>query len=176
MENIQIHQVKSTDVGEVLPYVIECRKLLFPMLDPDVLPKDLEFFEEIYLQTQTGAFLQAQTSEGNRIGVIGMMPYDYRFPHLQINKQPTVEVARLFVEPEFRRAGLATLLFQNLQKLAKQKEVHNLYLHTHPFLPGAYEFWLRQGFSLIDSREEAGFPTLHMENVLLTAPESTEKK
>lgn len=163
MCNIAIHEVSLADAYEIIAYVIRCRKILFPMLDHQRLPKDLALFEETYLNSQMGNFLEARTSTGKLAGAIGMMPYDYRFAHLEIDNEPTVEVARLFVEPEFRRTGLGTLLFQVLKQTAIQKKIKRLYLHTHPFLEGAYAFWLKNGFTLIDFREESGFQTLHME-------------
>ncbi|UZJ66372.1 GNAT family N-acetyltransferase [Sphingobacterium sp. KU25419] len=163
MKNISIYHVEPEDVAEVLPYVLDFRRKLFPMLDPNQIPKDLKAFEDLYLQSTAGAFLQARTADGVLIGVIGMLHYDYRFPHLDIDAKNTVEVARLFVDPKYRRTGLGTELFQSLLTVAKEKQIERLYLHTHPFLDGAYEFWLRQGFQLMEYRDESGFLTIHME-------------
>ncbi len=162
-EEITISPVQDYQVFEVLPYVMEFRRQLYPLLDPLIVPKDLVNFEQNYLLSSTGAFLQARTTTGKLIGVIGMMPFDYRFPHLDIDEKTTVEVARLFVNPEYRRAGVATRLFQELVKTAQQKNIKRLYLHTHPFLQGAYDYWLKQGFSLLKSCYEGTYPTLHME-------------
>jgi GNAT superfamily N-acetyltransferase len=162
-EEIHISLVEDYHVFEVLPYVMEFRRQLYPLLDPLIIPKDLVNFEQNYLQSSTGAFLQARTKGGKLIGAIGMMPYDYRFPHLDIDKETTVEVARLFVDPEYRRTGIATRLFSELATIAKQKNIRRLYLHTHPFLPGAYNYWLQQGFELMKSCYEGTYPTFHME-------------
>lgn len=163
MKNISIYHVGSEDVVEVLPYVLDFRRKLFPMLDPNQVPKDLKAFEQVYLQNRAGTFLQARAADGILIGVIGMLNYDYRFPHLDIDAKKTVEVARLFVDPKYRRTGLGTELFQSLLVVAQEKQIERLYLHTHPFLEGAYEFWLQQGFQLIEYRDESGFLTIHME-------------
>lgn len=162
-EEITISKVEDYHVFEALPYVMEFRRQLYPLLDPLIVPKDLVNFEQNYLHTPTGAFLQARTNAGKLIGAIGMMPFDYRFPHLDIDEKTTVEVARLFVNPEYRRAGIATRLFQELLKTAQQKNIKRLYLHTHPFLQGAYDYWLKQGFKLLKSCYEGTYPTLHME-------------
>lgn len=162
-EEITISLVQDYQVFEVLPYVMEFRRQLYPLLDPLIVPKDLVNFEQNYLHSPTGAFLQARTTDGKLIGVIGMMPFDYRFPHLDIDEQTTVEVARLFVNPEYRRTGIATQLFKELVKTAQQKNINRLYLHTHPFLQGAYDYWLKQGFKLLKSCYEGTYPTLHME-------------
>ncbi|WP_051960022.1 GNAT family N-acetyltransferase [Sphingobacterium sp. ML3W] len=170
MENISIYNVSELDVAEVLPYVLAFRRLLFPMLDPNKIPQDLQDFEAVFLHNHTGTFLQARNEEGALVGVIGMMEYDYRFPHLNIDVQQTVEVARLFVDPDYRRTGLGSLLFEQLMQIAKQKQIERLYLHTHPFLTGAYEFWLKQGFRLLDYCDESGFPTMHMELMVSELP------
>lgn len=169
-EEITISKVEDYHVFEVLPYVMEFRRQLYPLLDPLIVPKDLVNFEQNYLHSPSGAFLQARTTNGKLIGVIGMMPYDYRFPHLDIDEKTTVEVARLFVNPEYRRAGIASRLFQELVKTAQQKQIKRLYLHTHPFLQGAYEYWLKQEFKLLKSCYEGTYPTLHME-LMISAQE-----
>lgn len=167
-EEIIISSVEDYHVFEVLPYVMEFRRQLYPLLDPLIVPKDLVNFEQNYIQSPTGAFLQARTTAGKLIGVIGMMPYDYRFSHLNIDEETTVEVARLFVNPEYRRAGIASRLFQELLKTAQQKHIRRLYLHTHPFLQGAYDYWLKQEFKLLKSCYEGTYPTLHMELMITT--------
>ena len=163
IKNISISTVTIQDMKTVLPYVVEFRKQLFPMLDPQKMPKDLQDFDQAYLDDQTGTFLQAKDSGGKLVGVIGMLAYDYRFPHLNLDLRKTVEVARLFVDPDYRRSGLGTALFCELTMVARAKGTERLYLHTHPFLEGAYEFWLKQGFCLTEYCDEAGFPTIHME-------------
>jgi GNAT superfamily N-acetyltransferase len=163
LKNVSISRVEEEDIDIVLPYVIEFRKQLFPMLDTDKIPKDLLAFSAVYLESEAGAFLQAKDHHGNLIGVVGMSAYDYRFPHLDIDRRKTVEVARLFVDPIYRRSGLGTALFKGLVAVAKEKSIERLYLHTHPFLTGAYEFWGKQGFLLKDYCNESNFPTIHME-------------
>ncbi|MGY2436705.1 GNAT family N-acetyltransferase, partial [Escherichia coli] len=49
---------------------------------------------------------------------------------------------------------LAGRLFQALKMLAREQGVERLYLHTHPFLPGAIEFWQRQGFVIVDVEDD----------------------
>lgn len=163
LKGITISRVTEQDINSVLPYVIEFRRQLFPMLDANKLPKDLLNFKTVYLNSQAGTFLQAKDRNGKLIGVIGMLAYDYRFPHLDIDQRKTVEVARLFVAPSYRRSGLGTALFNALTDIAKEKGIQRLYLHTHPFLTGAYEFWGKQGFQLKDFCDESNFPTIHME-------------
>lgn len=158
---IKISTIQEEEISEIVHYVKSVRKTLFPMLDHTKVPKDLQFFRETYLENPMAVFLQARDN-GKLIGVIGMMQYDNRFADLSIPTQRTVEVARLFVEPEYRNKGIATDLVDKIKDFAKQKKVEYLYLHTHHFLTGAYDFWLKQNFQLIATTMEGGFETLHL--------------
>lgn len=159
---INILPVDLRDQEEVIAYVLKTREHLFPMLNHNIIPRDLQEFSSTYVDTTLGAFLQARTEQGELVGTIGMMKYDHRFPYFSFTGSKIVEVARLYVEPIYRKSGLGTALVQELKKIAKQQGIELLYLHTHPFLEGAYEFWLKQGFDLVLSCEESGFETLHM--------------
>jgi GNAT superfamily N-acetyltransferase len=78
---------------------------------------------------------------------IGYLPYDHRFAQLDYRARRTVEVVRLFVVPEYRRHGLARRCLRRCAA-AQRAGVEWLYLHTHPFLPGAIRFWEGQGLPL----------------------------
>jgi GNAT superfamily N-acetyltransferase len=166
MMNIQISAVELNQAEFIKEYVKGFRIGLFPMLDSTIVPRDLLDFEQTYLLHPDGCFLQARDQYNKLIGVIGMMPYDYRFDYLDYKDKRTVEVARLFVEPAYRRSGLATKLFQALLQQAGQKGIEVLYLHTHPFLTGAFEYWQKQGFELVTTTMYGEFETLHMDRVV----------
>lgn len=163
MSKINIQRVDNRDLPVVLNYVKQFRSILFPMLDPLVIPFDLKEFSKYYIESATGAFLKASLEDGTIIGTIGMMPYRDRFTYLDYSGRVCVEVARLFIEPEYRRKHFAQELVQSLIELAKKNGIEVLYLHTHPFLPGAVEFWHKQGFTTIKKSQEGNFTTIHME-------------
>lgn len=167
IKKIEISAVEIDQVEELQHYVMEFRKELFPMLDNTILPKDISQFQAVYIEHPHGIFLQAIDENKERIGVIGMMPYDHRFSYLDYKGRNTVEVARLFVEPKYRREGLGSLLFHALLNHANAKGIDMLYLHTHPFLTGAFEFWERQGFSHIYTSIDNDQMTWHMERTSL---------
>lgn len=161
--DINVEVVTVADCEEIVAYVTAFRKQLFPMLDPDIIPFDILGFKEYYIDAPTGVFLKAVSKEGKLLGVIGMMPYNKRFSYFEWPNKNVVEVARLFVEPKYRRAKIGELLVNHLKIYAKKVHVDKLYLHTHPFLTGAFELWEKQGFLLIKKTQDAGFTTLHME-------------
>lgn len=116
---------------------------------------------------QSGHFLVARDiSSKEMIASIGIVPYDHRFPQLQYQDVRTVEVVRLFVQPEYRRSGLGTRLFEELKRKAEEEGVRRLYLHTHWFLPRAVEFWEGKGFQVVHIEEDEVWRTVHMEMML----------
>ncbi|MCU1784803.1 GNAT family N-acetyltransferase [Pseudomonas sp. 13B_2.1_Bac1] len=159
-----IRAVTTADIPEVLAFVLEARAELFPKLDATGMPADLAHFEAIYVQGE-GRFLVA-CDQGQIVAAIGYLPYDGRFPQLNYQGQKTVEVVRLFVLPAFRRLGLARALYLALEAQAKADRVAVMYLHTHPFLPGAIDFWLRQGFEVVDVDADPVWRTTHMQRTL----------
>lgn len=161
MPSWKIHTPQPASVEEVVAFVNQARRELFPMLSSAPLPTDLARFAETYLHGE-GQFLIAR-DQGRLVAAIGYLPYDQRFAQLDYRGVKTVEIVRLFVLPDYRRCGLAQALFQALRECAVNAGVELLYLHTHPFLPGAISFWERQGFEIIDIEQDPLWRTTHMQ-------------
>ena len=159
-----IQAVSDADIPEVLDFVLKARAELFPKLSATGMPDDLARFAEVYLRGE-GRFLIAR-HEGQIVASIGYLPYDRRFPHLLYPDLEVVEIVRLFVLPSQRRSGLAGAIYRSLKDLALADGVEVIYLHTHPFLPGAIEFWQRQSFEIIDVDADPVWQTTHMHNVM----------
>ncbi|WP_296258179.1 MULTISPECIES: GNAT family N-acetyltransferase [unclassified Pseudomonas] len=162
---IQITDVQPADIPEVVGFVMQARKAMFPMLDPAALPDDLRHFQRTYLESEGGRFFIARLA-GKLIGAVGYLPYDGRFAHLHFGARHVVEVVRLFVDPGVRRLGLAARLVALLKAAALSERVKVLYLHTHPFLPGAIAFWQRQGFDIVNTEDDPVWQTTHMQCLL----------
>ena len=167
-----ISAVTPSSLPETSAFINTSRRTLFPSLGHDTLLDDPAVLA-------TSHILVAREETGTVIAAVAYVPFYYRFPHLPrpvgcasapsapcsansssssldlpISSPPTpackiVEVVRLFVLPQYRRRGLAAALFQSLQEHASASGVQCMYLHTHPFLPGAIGFWEKQGFELI---------------------------
>lgn len=159
-----IQPVVAADIPEVLTFVLHARAELFPALSATGLPADLAHFDTTYLQGN-GRFLIARNGD-QIVAAIGYLSYDGRFPQLDYQHRKTVEVVRLFVLPAFRRFGLAGRLYRALEEMARGQGVEVMYLHTHPFLPGAIDFWARQGFAVVDVEADPVWRTTHMQRYL----------
>jgi GNAT superfamily N-acetyltransferase len=161
MNAIDIRLIDADEVPAVIDYVMRARAILFPQLDAALMPDDLAHFAQVYLATGQGRFLVAWRA-GQIVGTVGYLPYDQRFAQLHLPRTGTVEVVRLFVSPTARGAGVASALYAALAAQAGVDRVQRLYLHTHPFLPGAIEFWVKQGFTLMDIEADPIWQTTHM--------------
>lgn len=156
--------ITAADIPDVLTFVLQARAELFPPLSAAGLPADLASFEATYLQGG-GQFMIVRNA-GTIVAAIGYLPYDGRFPQLNYQGLNTVEVVRLYVLPAFRGFGLASRLYRALEAQARADEVQMMYLHTHPFLPGAIDFWRRQGFEVVDIESDPVWQTTHMQRQL----------
>lgn len=155
--------VEKSDYDSAVEFALYTRQLLFPEIYHGQVPKDLQNFEQYYVQDPLGCFITVK-DQNRIIGTIAYRVYDYRFDlNLPSN---TVEVVKLFVLPEYRRKGIATKLCDILFSHAKNNRITSLYLHTHPFLPAAEEFWTLQGFEVIKREWIETYDTIHMSKSL----------
>ncbi|NMZ45830.1 GNAT family N-acetyltransferase [Pseudomonas oryzihabitans] len=141
------------------------RELFGSRVEANAVPQDLQRFADHY-GADRGCLLLARGAAGEAIGSVAYRPYDRRFPQLAYPGERVVEVVRLFVVPRQRRQGLARRLFGALLAQARRDAVERLYLHTHPFLPGAEAFWLDQGFQVVARETALPWQTLHLDRRL----------
>lgn len=128
-------------------------------------PADLLHFEQVY-GGGGGQMWAAHDAQRGVVGSIAYRPYDGRFAQLDFGPLAVVEVVRLFVAPVWRRQGLTQALWATLQAHAQAHGVEVLYLHTHPFLPGALEFWQGKGFAVLQREADPVWQTIHMQCLL----------
>lgn len=152
-----------TNLAPALDFLQQARAQMFAgRVDTSAIAPDLLNFEQTYTGAQ-GRMLAAHDAHHGLVGSIAWRAYDHRFAQLDFTARRVVEVVRLFVAPEFRRQGVADALFAALKEQALAQGIEVLYLHTHPFLPGAQAFWLRHGFRLLCQDTDPEWQTLHME-------------
>ncbi|KAF4958377.1 hypothetical protein FGADI_2543 [Fusarium gaditjirri] len=167
--SITIQPATYDEIATIVDFITKARADMFPFLDQSssdqMAQKELDIFKDRYLAHPQGAFLTAY-SDGRLIATIGYVAYDGRFSHITLEPENVVEILRLYVNPGWRRAGLASKLFEMLVDTARQSGIKQLYLHTHPFLPNAISFWKRKGFSVIAIDEDPVWQTTHMKRSL----------
>jgi GNAT superfamily N-acetyltransferase len=182
----RIQPVTHEATNQVVSFIKEARRATFPELcaqRDDDITRYIQSGRFLYATDQTTA--AAEEEEGKEdaeaeeiIAIIGYVPYHHRWTHFApySDGRRTVEVVRLFVLPRYRRYGLASALVRELKRQAVEDGVARLYLHTHPFLPGAIAFWEKHGFGVMCVEEEDGvWRTTHME-VLIEKEEEEEEE
>jgi GNAT superfamily N-acetyltransferase len=151
-----IHPVPPHSSNELITFINNARRTTFPgrSLAPDT---------STTLFGHGGSYFLAARAEKELIGAIGFVAYNHRFAQFDYRSVRTAEVVRLHVEPGYRRCGVATALFEALCERARDEGVECLYLHTHPFLPGALAFWERCGFEIVLVERDLEWRTTHMQ-------------
>ena len=154
------------DLSQVQEFLLQARLAMFAQrVDAAEFPADLRDFKRMY-GSGNGRMLMAQDAAGKVRATIACRDYDGRFEHLRFSPQKVVEVVRLFVAPELRRSGLGSVMVDEIRQHAQVCDVDVLYLHTHPFLPGALEFWQAHGFDVIARDVDPLWQTIHMQRAL----------
>ncbi|KAJ0164494.1 hypothetical protein CTA2_862 [Colletotrichum tanaceti] len=177
-----IKPATADDMAEIAALTNKARAEMFPHLGPAWRAKraenDAAVFGATFFDHPHGRYLIAR-SAGKLIATIAYQHYDHRFPGLGLragggdddddddDDDGVVEVVRLYVDPDWRRGGLASKLVAALARAATEAGLRQLYLHTHPFLPGAIKFWERQGFTLLRvDVDDPVWQTTHMSRSL----------
>ncbi|WP_339844239.1 GNAT family N-acetyltransferase [Paenibacillus sp. FSL W7-1088] len=159
---IQEHQM-----NDAIDFAMRVRKEVFPMLDHGKLPVDLEQFKERYLDAADAVFLVAVTEDKEIVGSIGILPYNGRIEVLngRYPEQSAAEIVKCYVDSKYRRYGIGSLLVRELENVVAELHYTTLYLHTHRFLPGAVDFWKRQGYVVVVEQDD-DWQTVHMDKLL----------
>lgn len=147
----------------VLDFLQQARAEMFAgRADTAAIAPDLLNFASTYAQGH-GLMLAAHDNAHGLAGTIAWRAYDHRFAQLDFAGRRVVEVVRLYVLPACRRRGIADALFAALRERARLQGIELLYLHTHPFLPGAEAFWQRHGFEVLCRDADPQWQTIHMQ-------------
>lgn len=160
-----IKKVQEDDMNQIVEFMMRIRKEVFPMLSPDQIPPDLIYFDQHYIKRENSAVYAAFLEDGTVLGTIGICLYDGRFNELQHLYQQisTAEIVKCYIDSKYRRLGIGTLLFHKALRFCDDVGYQKLYLHTHPFLPGAIPFWRAKGFEVRLAEDDPVWNTVHMD-------------
>lgn len=169
IQSFMIRRVSKDNYSQVMDFIIRLRKELFPMLSQEDVPKDLVCFEEYYHNQDDAALFAAFLLNGYVVGTIGVLPYDGRFNQLQqfYGNTSMAEIVKCYVDFNYRRLGIGTRLYKTALDFSRSAGYEDLYLHTHPFLPGAIPFWKAKGFRSRIVEDDPIWNTIHMDKKLV---------
>jgi GNAT superfamily N-acetyltransferase len=161
--------VAQHNAAQTLAFINAARAILYPSLSaspdtPSTLLAPGSYFLCAYASPPSASF-SFLTPPPQIIGAVGFTPYNNRFPQFstRYSSRRVVEVVRLYVDPGYRRHGVGRALVARLLDAAKERGIQDVYLHTHPWLPGAVAFWEKSGFEVVEREEGTLWLTTHMQ-------------
>ncbi|MDU2066643.1 MAG: GNAT family N-acetyltransferase [Sporomusaceae bacterium] len=128
---------------------------------------DVAALQRTYIQPEDCNLWGAFLSTGELIGTGAVCRYNDRIALLKnlYHLPTTAEFGRCYVSQNFRRQGIGAQLVQTMSSFASDQNYTKVYLHTHHFLPGGFNFWKKQGFKII-LEEDGPEQIVHMEKGL----------
>ncbi|BDG84415.1 MULTISPECIES: GNAT family N-acetyltransferase [Citrobacter] len=117
-----------------------------------------------YLERERNQLFGVWNEQQQIIGTLAICQYDDRIEmlHGRYNLPETAEICRCYVDQHYRRQGIGSQLVSLAEQFCEQQHYKILYLHTHHFLPGGYQFWRRNLFNVfMDVGDE--WQIVHME-------------
>lgn len=166
-------KVKELEKEHISPYNV--KKYLFDMIQEEFgygyIPKyhqDINDLEIYYIKPEKNNFFLAINQESQKlIGTIGIRAYDRNFARFKevYTPEKTASIWRVFISKPWRRKGVGSTLVHISEEFCRKKGYHNVYLHTHKIIPGSLNFWLKNGYRIVEDTGDH-LKTVHMEKNL----------
>ena len=131
--------------------------------------QDIVDMETYYLEPEKNNFFMAIHHKTRElIGTIGIRAYDKNFPFFKniYNPETTARIWRVFVDKHWRRNGVASTLVHCGEKFCRKNGYKKIYLHTHKTISGSLDFWLSNGYRIVEDTENK-LKTVHMDKKIL---------
>jgi GNAT superfamily N-acetyltransferase len=146
---IRIVSADMEKSAAIKDFVLKTMSELYPPSTYHENPRDLAFFEEVYILPANADFLIAEDTNGIIIGTAAVRPYDRRFPEVEpaIGSGPVCEIVKFYIHPDRWRSGVGSRLYAKAEHFAREAGYSESYLHTSLYLPGGYPFWQSRGYS-----------------------------
>ena len=139
---IEIEKMTETAIPEIAPLVAQFRVTLKAFMGITASPNESEGVSELKEYLDAGFPVFTARKEGVYCGYIVC----------RVDK-PCVWVESLYVLPEFRRQGIASLLFRKAEELAAAYGEDTVYNYVHPNNQGIIEFLKSRGYTVLNLLE-----------------------
>ena len=170
MENFyKVRPIQKEDIQVVQAFLMHQLKTLFFQDKQGAITDDVLGLEKMYLWPERNNLWAAFDQNGKVVGTGAICIYNDRIDCIKgrYHLPETAEIGRCYVDEMIRRQGIGSEIMAEMVKFCQEKEYKKMYLHTHHFLPGGFDFWKKQGFAiLIDDGQDGGYETIHMEKIL----------
>lgn len=162
-----VRSLNKQDVKAAQQFLLHNLKELYNIDGDYPNSRDIWQMEEVYLKSPDHTIIGAFDFKGDLVGTIAVRPYDDRMAEVKgrYAQKKTAEMVRCYIDKSLRRKGIGTLLVREIFKACAAFKYEMIYLHTHKFLPGGFNFWQKQGFTItVDTNDKD--ETVHMEKVM----------
>ena len=170
MENFyKVRPIQKEDIQVVQAFLMHQLKTLFFQDKQGAITDDVLGLEKMYLWPERNNLWAAFDQNGKVVGTGAICIYNDRIDCIKgrYHLPETAEIGRCYVDEMIRRQGIGSEIMAEMVKFCQEKEYKKMYLHTHHFLPGGFDFWKKQGFEiLIDDGQDGCYETIHMEKIL----------
>ncbi|GMA97510.1 GNAT family N-acetyltransferase [Pelosinus sp. IPA-1] len=167
-QEIVIRKIGKEDIHAVQNFLQRQLQDLFSQEGHLAIMDDIWGLEKLYIEPVRNQMWAAFSPEGTVVGTIAVCEYNDRIQLLKKRypDQITAEIGRCYIEKKLRRQGIGSKLVKEVEEFCNEKEYLTIYLHTHRFLPGGFNFWIKQGFTIV-IKEDGDAQIVHMEKSLM---------
>ena len=168
-KSYRVRPIQKEDIQAVQTFLMHQLKTLFFQDNQGAITDDVWGLEKMYLQPERNNLWVVFDQDGKVVGTGAICTYNDRIECMKgrYHLPEIAEIGRCYVDETIRRQGIGSEIMAAMVRFCQEKEYKKMYLHTHHFLPGGFNFWQKQGFEiLIDDGHDGGYETIHMEKTL----------
>lgn len=165
--DLVIRPIRAEDIGAVQDFLFTQLQELFAQDGQAAITDDVWGLGKTYLEPDNCNMWAVFTPAGTVVGTAAICAYNGRIELLKgrYHLPTTAEVGRCYIDAKLRRQGIGSKLVEAMTQFCKDHGYRTMYLHTHHFLPGGFNFWQKQGFAItID--QGGSLEIVHMEKIL----------
>ncbi|WP_378952689.1 GNAT family N-acetyltransferase [Pelosinus sp. sgz500959] len=166
-QDLVIRAIREADIDAVQNFLLGQLQELFAQEGQLAITNDIWGIRKTYLEPINCNMWGVFTRLGEVVGTAAICTYNDRIELLKgrYDLPITAEVGRFYIDKSLRRQGLGSNLVKTLTDFCIKQGYLIMYLHTHRFLPGGFNFWEKQGF-VITIDEGGSAEIVHMEKIL----------
>lgn len=161
---MEIRRIDTGDIAAVQGFLFGQLAEFFAHEGQGAVTADVLGLSRSYIEPARNQMWAAFSPEGSVIGTIAICEYNDRIEVLKgrYPRETTAEIGRCYLDKTLRRQGIGTRLLETAEVFCREQGYQTIYLHTHHFLPGGFNFWKKNGFRIV--LDEGGvYELVHME-------------
>lgn len=163
-----IRIVTQKDLPAIEEFLLYHLETLFTKQGYSARTGEVSKLTEHFITPETSNLWVAYDRHNAVAGIIAACSYDDRIEQVKgrYPKENVGEICRCYVRMSLRRQGIGSKLLQEAETFCVEKGYTTIYLHTHHFLPGGFQFWKKNNYiPFADVGDE--YQTVHLEKKLL---------